>query len=183
MADTKSPATGSASTHIGDIPATTTLSPRTIRLADLPNAGNIVFRDTAFFKKNCIELPTPAEVRQRGIEVNGYRARLSQPPTIQYEDLGLVVKYGADVSIGEAQCLWYFNNYMKDTVPTPELFGWYQDDGKTFIFMELIPGDTLEDVWPSLNQQDRDAVYNQLHTSVQAWRSLRQEKEPYYLGR
>ncbi|KAI0146110.1 hypothetical protein GGR57DRAFT_494356 [Xylariaceae sp. FL1272] len=152
------------------------------RVAELPSAPNIVFRDSSFFKRNKCDLPTPERIREVDIEVNDYRARSYRPPPIPFEDLGLVVKYGSFITIAEAQCLWYFNKYMKETVPTPELFGWCQDGGETFIFMELVRGDTLDEIWPSLRPEDQDFICEQLMTCVQAWRGLRQEKEPYYLG-
>ncbi|KAI1412040.1 hypothetical protein F5Y13DRAFT_50628 [Hypoxylon sp. FL1857] len=164
------------------VAATTSVMPRTVRVAELPCAETMTFRDSSFFKKNGRELPSPEEIREKGIEINGYRTRSPMPPPIIFEDLGLVVKYGSEITIAEAQCLWYFNNYMKDTVPTPELFGWRHDSGETFIYMELVNGDTLEDAWPLLNPEEQDMICEQLRTSVEAWRSLRQETEPYYIG-
>ncbi|KAI4859960.1 hypothetical protein F4820DRAFT_462070 [Hypoxylon rubiginosum] len=156
--------------------------PEIVKVAELPSAENIVFRDSSFFKRNGTELPSPKEIREEDIKVNGFRARSRRPPPIPFEELGLVVKYGSVITIAEAQCLWYFNRYMKDTVPTPELFGWYQDGGETFIYMELVDGDTLEDAWPSLSPEEQDIICGQLRTCVEAWRSLRQEAEPYYVG-
>lgn len=157
--------------------------PEIVKVAELPSAENIVFRDSSFFKRNGTELPSPKEIREEDIKVNGFRARSRRPPPIPFEELGLVVKYGSVITIAEAQCLWYFNRYMKDTVPTPELFGWYQDGGETFIYMELVDGDTLEDAWPSLSPEEQDIICGQLRTCVEAWRSLRQEAEPYYVGK
>ncbi|KAI1771437.1 kinase-like domain-containing protein [Hypoxylon cercidicola] len=155
---------------------------RTMQVAELPSAENIVFRESSFFKRNNTDLPSPNEIREEDIKVNGIRARSHRPPPILYEELGLVVKYGSVITIAEAQCLWYFNQHMKDAVPTPELFGWCQDDGETFIYMEFVDGDTLEDAWPSLSSEDQDLICGQLRTCVEAWRSLRQETEPYYIG-
>ncbi|OTA86897.1 hypothetical protein M434DRAFT_399701 [Hypoxylon sp. CO27-5] len=162
--------------------ASTNAVPRTVRLAELPSEENMIFHESSFFKNHRRSLPSPEEVREKDIKINGFRARSPSPPPIPFEDLGLIVKYGSEITIAEAQCLWYFNRYMKDTVPTPELFGWRYDNGETFIYMELIKGDTLEDVWPSLTQEDQDIICGQLRTSVEAWRSLRQETEPYFIG-
>ncbi|KAI0853605.1 kinase-like domain-containing protein [Daldinia vernicosa] len=161
---------------------TTGTAPRTIHVAELPSARNMIFRDSSFFKEHGHDLPSPKEIREKDIEVNSFRARSPRPPPILFEELGLVVKYGSAITIAEAQCLWYFNKYMKDAVPTPELYGWCHDDGETFIYMEFVNADTLEDVWPSLNQEDQNIICEQLRTFVEAWRSLRQETEPYYVG-
>ncbi|KAI1377585.1 kinase-like domain-containing protein [Hypoxylon crocopeplum] len=161
---------------------TTDVVPRTVRVTDLPRAEDMVFRDSSFSRKNRPGLPSPQEIREKNIKINGFRARPRRPPPIPFEELGLIVKFGSEITIAEAQCLWYFNRYMKNAVPTPELYGWCRDGGETFIYMELVSGDTLEDAWPSLNQEERDVVCRQLRTSVKAWRSLRQETEPYYIG-
>ncbi|OTA55885.1 hypothetical protein K449DRAFT_376262 [Hypoxylon sp. EC38] len=161
---------------------TTDMVSRVVRVAELPSEENMTFHDTSFFKKHGSNLPSPEEIREKDIEINSFRARSPSPPPIPFEDLGLIVKYGSDITIAEAQCIWYFNCYMKDTVPTPELFGWRYDDGETFIYMELVKGDTLEDAWPSLTQEEQGIICRQLRTSVEALRSLRQETEPYYIG-
>ncbi|KAI1763480.1 kinase-like domain-containing protein [Hypoxylon sp. FL1150] len=136
--------------------------PRIVHVADLPSAENMI--------------------RKRDIEVNSFRARTGRPPPILFDELGLVVKYGSAITIAEGQCLWYFNRYMKDTVPTPELYGWCRDEGETFIYMEYIDGDTLEDAWPALSPEDLDLICEQLRKCVEAWRNLRQETEPYFVG-
>ncbi|KAI8966426.1 kinase-like domain-containing protein [Daldinia sp. FL1419] len=155
--------------------------PRTIHVAELPSTENIIFRDSSFFR-NGHELPSPEEIREKDTKVNGFRARSPTPPPILFEDLGLVVKYGSGITIAEAQCLWYFNKHMKDTVPTPELYGWCHDGGETFIYMEFVKADTLEDEWPLLSEEDQNIICEQLRASVEAWRGLRQETEPCYIG-
>jgi hypothetical protein len=150
---------------------------------ELPSAANELFTESSFFKKYSGDLPSPEQVRQKGIETNGNRAWSPRPPPVPFEDRGLIVKYGSAITIAEAQCLWYFNRYMKKDVPTPELFGWYQDAGVTFIYMELICGDTLEVAWPSMTEEERRVVCNKLRDIVAAWRRLRQEKVPYYIGK
>ncbi|KAI1803739.1 kinase-like domain-containing protein [Daldinia bambusicola] len=162
-------------------PATGGATPRTVHIAELPNGESKIFRDSSFFKKG-YDFPSPEEIREKDIKINSFRARSTRPPPIPFEELGLVVKYGSAITIAEAQCLWYFNKYMKDEVPTPELYGWCYDNGETFIYMELIDADTLEDAWPSLNEEDQNVICEQLRTYVEAWRNLRQETEPYYVG-
>ncbi|KAI1483248.1 kinase-like domain-containing protein [Daldinia eschscholtzii] len=156
--------------------------PTTVRVVELPSVENMVFPDSSFFEAKGRVLPSPKEVREEDIKVNDFRARSPRPPPIPFEELGLVVKYGSAITIAEAQCLWYFNKHMKDTVPTPELYGWCCDNGETFIYMEFIKADTLEDAWPLLSQADQNTICEQLRTFVKAWRSLRQETEPYYIS-
>ncbi|KAK3945943.1 hypothetical protein QBC46DRAFT_370384 [Diplogelasinospora grovesii] len=155
---------------------------RVVRVAELPSGENVVFHDSSFFKNNAGDLPSPEEVRQKDVEINGTNPRGDRPPPVRFEERGLVVKYGSYITVAEAQCLWYFNRHMKDEVPTPELFGWRRDGGETFIYMQLIRGDTLEEAWPSLSEEERRTICEQLRGYVEAWRELRQESEPYYIG-
>ena len=159
------------------------MSRKTLHIGELPCTESVVFRDSSYFKNSTGELPTPEEVRRKDIEVNDIRARTERPPPIPFEDRGVVVKYGSEITIAEAQCLWYFNRHMRDEVPTPELFGWCRDGGETFIYMQLVEGDTLEQAWPSLSAEERAAICEQLRGCVKAWRELSQESEPYYIGR
>ncbi|KAI1334286.1 hypothetical protein F5Y15DRAFT_295413 [Xylariaceae sp. FL0016] len=153
-----------------------------VRIGDLPSADSIEFHDTSFFQKVGAKFPSPQEIREKGAELYDDRARGTRPPPVPYEELGLAIKYGSEITIAEAQCLWFFSRHMKTEVPTPELFAWCHDGGETFIFMELVEGETLADAWSSLSPEDLDTICGQLRTSVEAWRSLLQEKEPYYVG-
>lgn len=163
--------------------ASSNFGPKVIRIDELPMADNMVLRDSSFFSRRNHSLPSPAEVRQKGTEVNGNDARSPRPPPIPFPELGLIVKYGSYITPAEAQCLWYFNRHMHGIVPTPELFGWCRDGGETFIYMQLVQGETLEEAWQSLSERDRRDVCEQLRSYVLAWRELRQESEPYYIGK
>lgn len=156
---------------------------KVVRIAELPHEDSMVFKDSSFFQGNVGDLPSPEQVRQRDAELNGPYLPKSARPPIPFEDLGLMVKYGWNITVAEAQCLWYFNRHMRDEVPTPELFGWRSDGGQTFIYMQLVRGQTLEEAWPSLSEQQIKLICEQLRRCVTAWRRLRQESEPYFIGK
>ena len=168
--------------HLSHYFLSSNMERRILHIEELPNEESVVFRDSSYFKNNSGELPTPDVIRQKDIEINDTRTRTSRPYPIPFEERGLVVKYGSEVTIAEAQCLWYFNKHMKDEVPTPELFGWCRDGDETFIYMQLVQGSTLEEAWPSLNNEERVSICEELRRCVGAWRELRQESEPYYIG-
>jgi hypothetical protein len=153
-----------------------------VRVSELPTAESIDFCDTQFFLQHNCALPPPAEVRQKATAIHATWVRTQRPPPVVFEEKGLIVKYGSEITIAEGQCLWYFNRFMKNKVPTPELFGWRVDDGQTFIYMELIPGETLEEAWSHLDETEIDDICKQLRDFVGAWRGLRQESEPYFIG-
>ncbi|KAB5547351.1 hypothetical protein GE09DRAFT_208841 [Coniochaeta sp. 2T2.1] len=157
--------------------------PKVVHISELPAEKNFIIQESSFFKQNNDSLPSPDEVRRKNIDINGADAEGSCPPPVPFEELGLIVKYGSDITIAEGQCLWYFNQHMKDEVPTPELFGWRRDNGETFIYMQLIHGKTMEESWPSLSQEERDSICEELRGYVKAWQRLRQESEPYFPGK
>jgi len=153
-----------------------------VRISELPSADCTVFRDTSFFRSYDHDLPSADQVRAKGLELWGPESLLPTPKPVLFEEFDLVVKYGADVLIAEGQCLWYFNRHMRDHVPTPEVYGWQVEGGQTFLYMQFVHGETLADVWPSMREEDRDAICEELHQCVAAWRELRQESKPYYIG-
>jgi len=154
-----------------------------VRPVDLPSGECRDFRDSSFFSRNAVDLPTPAQVRQRHVRVDEKLVSASRPRPVVFQELGLLVKYGSEITIAEAQCLWFFNRHMKGRVPTPELYGWRCDGEETFIYMELVRGDTLEERWPSLCDEERRSICRELKGCVDAWRGLRQETEPYFVGK
>lgn len=151
-------------------------------VGQLPSDDNQVLRDSSFFKDNPVDLPSPEEVRQKDRELHGDCHPMSRRPPIPFEELGLIVKYGFEITIAEAQCLWYFNKHMKDQVPTPELFGWCRAGGQTYIYMQLVRGQTMEEAWPSLSEQEKTLICEQLRGYAASWQALCQESEPYYIG-
>ena len=154
-----------------------------VRLADLPTGESRDFRDTAFFADGNTSLPSPDEVYQAGIEVHEGPISTARPPPVVFRDLGLLVKYGSEITIAEAQCLWFLNRHMEDSVPTPQLYGWRTHGSQVFIYMELIRGDTLRERWTGLSDQHRDVILRELRACVNSWRGLRQETEPYFIGK
>lgn len=105
----------------------------------LPSSNNISFTHTTFFASGNTRLPIPAEDRRAGGEAN-----MNRPRPVVFRSLNLVVKYGLAINVAEAQCLWAVR-HLVPTLPVPELYGWCQDNGQTFIYMQLIDGITLEE--------------------------------------
>lgn len=84
-------------------------------------------------------------------------------PPVYYEEQGLVFKFGKplEVTVAEGQCLSAPRRALP-AVPVPEVYGWTHDDSQTFIYMELVPGKTLERRWSHLNPAGRVDVCKQL---------------------
>jgi aminoglycoside phosphotransferase (APT) family kinase protein len=95
----------------------------------------------------------------------------------------LLVKYGSSLSIAEGQCLWAIRKALGQDIPVPEVYGWRRDGNEVFIYMQLIEGQTLEDIWDKLAQTDRALIRHQLRHIVTSLRSLRQASGDPFVGK
>jgi len=145
----------------------------------LPSDSSVVFKESTYFSENGAKpsLPAPAIVR-----ANQKAREVRNSMTVRFEDLKLVVKYGAEITIAEALCLWTLRRLLPGQVPVPEVYGWCEDGGEFFIYMELIQGETLENKWESLSTPERIDVCGQLRVMLSELRSLKQDPEDQFLG-
>ena len=72
--------------------------------------------------------------------------------------------------------------HLLPSVPVPEVYGWCQDRGQTFIFMELVDGFTLEKEWPEMDPEDRYDICKHLHDIISDLRQPRQEPGVIVIG-
>lgn len=129
--------------------------------------------DSSFFREHRA-FPTPAEVRAINEKSGNVRGtRFNRPPPVKFLSLGLIVKYGADTTITEAETQYMVYKQLKGKVPIPEVFGWTKDSGQVFIYMSLIRGKTLEQRWSTLNEKERGAICKELNGMAKTWRSLK----------
>ena len=130
-------------------------SPHKISVGMLPSGSSAVFKESAYFSRNgpSSSLPSPAKVRAN--QPLGYQGK-SLP--VRFEALKLLVKYGKEITIAEGQCLWAIRQLLPYQVPVPEVYGWCEEGGEVFIYMELVKGVTLENRWESLLKQERIQV-------------------------
>ena len=139
--------------------------------------------ESSFFQEKRGCLPTPDEVREFNRKLGGFRAtHFYRPPPVRFPSLGLLVKYGADVTISETRTQILLRDHLQDQVPIPEVFGWAEDTGQRFIYMSLIEGETLQERWGTMNEVERRAVCDELSYMVKAWRALKQDWDGRYDG-
>ncbi|KAK9854401.1 hypothetical protein MYU51_004419 [Penicillium brevicompactum] len=133
-----------------------------------------ILYDSSFFKEHrATTLPTPTELRAINKESGNIRGiYFNRPPPVKFPSLGLIVKYGADATIVEAETQHMVHNKLKGKVPVPEVFGWTEDSGQVFIYMSLIEGETLEQRWGALNEEEREAVCRELNGMAKIWKTL-----------
>ncbi|KAF2111177.1 kinase-like domain-containing protein [Lophiotrema nucula] len=138
--------------------------------------ASLNFPDSTWFRSQAsfYSFPSPAEVRALN--------PLDRSGVARYEDVGLVVKYGPSVSIAEAICLWVVRKVLQNQVPVPEVYGWKRDGRDVFIYMQLVPGPTLLESWPSLSYEDRLSVCNDLRQMITQLRTIGTDQTPLLIG-
>jgi len=72
---------------------------------------------------------------------------------------------------------------LQGQVPVPEVYGWRIDGAETFIYMQLVQGDTLRDRWDSLSYSDKTAVCQQLRQITISLRQLEQDQDELFIGK
>jgi hypothetical protein len=150
-----------------------------LSLSRLPSEKEIYFRESSFIVQYGIEkLPSPAKIRSLQ-KVSGS----GDPPPIRFPETGLLVKYGHGISIAEGQCLWAIRQFLRNNVPVPEIYGWREDGDETFIYMELIDGDTLQERWTALSSVDRVHLCEELREIITSLRRLEQSPGEKFIGR
>lgn len=148
-----------------------------LRPSSLPSADNITFFDTSFFANGHKRLPTPAEVRLAA----GPQTKMSRPVPVSFPSMNLIVKYGLTISTAEGQCLLAIR-HLCPNVPVPEVYGWCQDEGETFIYIEKVEAATLEQEWPNLDTEERYEICTQLRCIIDELRQLQQDPSNLFIG-
>ena len=156
-----------------------------ISLAELPDSSraHMDFLDSTWFKTHgrTRQFPTPEHVR------SFHKPHQSNCP-VRFEDLGLIVKYGPEISTMEAINLWAIRRVFQDLVPIPEVYGWrvLEQEGEireVFIYMQLVQGPTLEQRWNTLSFIEKQTVCSDLRAMVSRFRSLRQNESEQVIGK
>lgn len=157
-------------------------SPPTILVDSLPKSSRVTFRDSTFFTRNGPEASFPSADQVRAKSEAGDHV-IHRKNTVIFESLGLVVKFGKDprVTVAEGQCLWWLRRCLP-SVPVPEIYGWTDDGGEVFLYMQMVEGVTLEKRWDSLSREDKVGVCEQLRDMVDDLRRVKRDPEDAFLG-
>ncbi|KAK4621530.1 hypothetical protein CLAFUW4_06965 [Fulvia fulva] len=117
-------------------------------------------------------LPSPAEVRVKAAQDGIDTRNTFRPDPVLYPELGLIIKWGRDITIAEGQCLWFMSKHLRGVVPVPELYGWTVDSDQTFLYMQLVNADTLQGRWNDMSEDDKLDICAQLRDMMAAWRRI-----------
>ncbi|KAG5994853.1 hypothetical protein E4U43_003163 [Claviceps pusilla] len=142
-----------------------------IDVASLPDnaAAEMDFRDTSFFQSGdpSLQLPSPASIlQQHPGKTTG---------NVRFEHLNLLVKMGYwyHVRFEEVQTLRAMRQvFANNEVPVPEVCGWRKHGNMCSIYMSLIPGQTLDQAWPTLTNEDKGLICADLSRIVGQLRRL-----------
>lgn len=142
------------------------------------NANHLPADDNCNFGFTKIDLPSPQEVRERAEQDGIDTTKASRPGPARFPELGLIVKWGEYVTITEGQCLRFLRQHLKEEVPVPAIYGWRREDGQTFLYLELISGNSMASLWHDLVESEKDLICKKLRQMVQSWRRIRQTPQP-----
>lgn len=82
-----------------------------------------------------------------------------------------IVKYSAYNNQIEGENLLFIEQNLK--IPAPRLYAmWREPDGKLYLVMEYLQGDTLESLWPSLATVEKDLILLKLRGIFNQLRAL-----------
>ncbi|RMY77093.1 hypothetical protein D0863_01515 [Hortaea werneckii] len=116
----------------------------TVNVGELPKASSEDFRRARNGQLSPKTLPTPCEVRVQAVHQQA-------------------------VPIGQNPA----DAFRPAPVPVPRIYGWTQDQGQTFLYMQLILGDPLSNRWDNLSSDEKLSISEQLKPMVATWQSLR----------
>ncbi|PYI07525.1 hypothetical protein BO78DRAFT_406547 [Aspergillus sclerotiicarbonarius CBS 121057] len=88
-----------------------------------------------------------------------------------------VVKYGRFVLKNKGHALLLIEQNL--FIPAPRPYLMYRKEDRLYIAMDYIPGTSLEHVWPSLSENNKEILLGQLHSIFKGKRSL---PSPAYYG-
>jgi predicted Ser/Thr protein kinase len=71
---------------------------------------------------------------------------------------------------------------LQGDVPVPEVYGWSENGCQVFIYMALIEGDTLEQRWAGMKEDERLSVCAELRRMSKKWRVLQHDQVELCIG-
>ncbi|KAL1867497.1 hypothetical protein Daus18300_006341 [Diaporthe australafricana] len=118
--------------------------------------------------------PAPVQEMENGAKV---LHQMGQRRVLLQSD-GAVTKEGSSVFLGEFEAL---STAIKAGIPCPEPYGaQVVDDGRNVIRMSFVPGQKLDEIWPSMSEDEKQSIARQLGDIITELRAL--EAPPNLVG-
>ncbi|KAL2799240.1 hypothetical protein BJX66DRAFT_293413 [Aspergillus keveii] len=95
----------------------------------------------------------------------------------------IVVKYYPCNRTYEGQVLLFLERHVPN-IPVPRIYSMYRDPEtrETLLIMQRIPGESLETVWPSLTESEKDGIVGKLRETFENLHAVPCSKPDYYGG-
>ncbi len=130
-----------------------------------------------YFKESKF-LPAPLPTTQ---EIEASTAILGERSAQKITAVGpyFVAKYGPGTSQIEGENLLFIERNIP-TISVPRLYTIYRENNKLYIVMELIPGATLQTLWPTLVECEKMLIMNKLRSIFDQVRGLAPPAPGFY---
>ncbi|EXJ82321.1 hypothetical protein A1O3_06134 [Capronia epimyces CBS 606.96] len=91
-----------------------------------------------------------------------------------------VAKYGPQtrLRVQEGLNMIFVEQYLK--IPIPRVYALYEENGRGYLIMQYIGGQTLEALWPSLSSDERWVILSKLRGIFDDMRSLSPPSPPFF---
>lgn len=115
----------------------------------------------------------PLKPRIISLEEMAAASRFKENVPVFRADEKTVVKKGDCVRLAEAAAMEFVSKHT--SIPVPKVYNSYVDQcsGHTFIVMEFVEGECLEDVWDDMDEQEKEVVIGQLKDIITQLRSIK----------
>lgn len=156
------------------------------------------FKDSTFWRRGLC-LPPPSIVRQAAAIFNQPSDLIDTDPErdeyifgpkeahmwrhrpVIFSSLNILVKWGGMVRPEEAVNLYTIRKYCP-RIPVPEVHAWCVDGSEVFIYMEYVPGHTLESVFDEMTDDEHALVIQDLSNILADLRLLKQAESEASIG-
>lgn len=91
-----------------------------------------------------------------------------------------VAKYGPQTRLRIQEGLNMIFVSQNLTTPIPAVYALYEENGKGYLLMQYVAGQTLEHLWPSLQPDERRVILSKLRGILDDMRSLPPPSPPFY---
>ncbi|KAI9806716.1 MAG: hypothetical protein M1825_006173 [Sarcosagium campestre] len=114
-------------------------------------------------------LPTKDEIHASSNIIKGGGSRDTRRVVIVGQHF--LVKHGHRARRVEGENLLFIEQNLQ--IPAPLLYAiWQEPNGELYIIMELIPGNPLDKLWPTLTEDERTLILGKLRSIFDQMRSL-----------
>src|SRR5208282_5711831 len=139
----------------------------------------MISNEACFLSSHSKDLPTPEEVDLSTAVIYDF---VPGGRRVVGLDNNIVVKYGANIDLNEAESISFVSR--NTIIPVPNVLGTYTHDSKNYIFMSHVKGIPLSECLYSLSSTEYDTIAADMKVYIDHLRGLRIEEfeESSFIG-